>query len=97
MRIYIFKSEIRNELRAFAGDPTGIKLPTQYGPWTIIGIVGAAKDPPYKLSRDAIEAAIDAQGFQLWRLGKRLRDAGESSTRPQSDSGERRKRIHGHG
>jgi hypothetical protein len=36
MRIYIFKSETRQELRAFAGDPVGSKLPQQHGPWTAI-------------------------------------------------------------
>ena len=71
MRIYIFKSETRNALRAFAGEPTGSKLPSQHGPWTIVGVVGLAKDPPYNLSRAAIEEAIDAQGFQLWRLAKK--------------------------
>jgi hypothetical protein len=73
MRIYIFKSETRNELHAFAGDPDGGKLPPQHGPWTVTGIVGPAKDPPYNFSRDEIEAAIDTRGFQLWRLRKKMR------------------------
>jgi hypothetical protein len=67
MRIYIFKSEQR-ELRAFAGDPAGSKLPQQHGPWTAIGVVRPEVDPPHKLSRAAIERAIDRDGFQLWRL-----------------------------
>jgi hypothetical protein len=68
MRIYIFKSETRRELRAFAGDPGGSKLPQQHGPWTAIGVVRAESDPPHKLSRVSIERAIDGEGFQLWRL-----------------------------
>ena len=68
MRIYIFKSEIRNDLRAFTGDPGGSKLPKNHGPWTAIGVIGVDKDPPHKFSRGAIETAIDAEGFQLWRL-----------------------------
>jgi len=68
MRIYIFKSETRKDLRAFAGDPAGGKLPQKHGPWTATGIVGADKAPPHNLSRGLIERAIDAEGFQLWRL-----------------------------
>jgi hypothetical protein len=70
MRIYIFKSESRNGLRAFASDLTGAKLPKSHGPWTAIGAIGPDKAPPHNLSRDAIEAAIAAAGFQLWRLKK---------------------------
>ena len=74
MRIYIFKSETRKELYAFAGDPEGSRLPPHHGPWTAIGIVRPEKDPPHNFSRDAIEGAIDAEGFQLWRLGKRTQE-----------------------
>jgi hypothetical protein len=69
MRIYIFKSETRPGLRAFAGDPGGGKLPQQHGPWTAIGVVRPEADPPHKFSRVSIERAIDGDGFQLWRLG----------------------------
>jgi hypothetical protein len=72
MRIYIFKSETRNGLRAFAGDLVGSKLPQEHGPWTATGAVGPDKAPPYNFSRDAIEEAIDAEGFQLWRLVKKM-------------------------
>jgi hypothetical protein len=68
MRIYIFKSETRKDLRAFAGDPAGSKLPQQHGPWTAIGVVRPDADPPHKFSRVSIERAIGGDGFQLWRL-----------------------------
>ena len=55
MRIYIFKSETTGGLQAFAGDLRGSRLPQNHGPWTATG---------------AIEEAIDAEGFQLWRLKK---------------------------
>jgi len=71
MRIYVFKSETRRELHAFAGDPSGSKLPTQHGPWTVTGIVAADRTPPHKFSRAAIEEAIQGEGFQLWRLSKK--------------------------
>jgi hypothetical protein len=70
MRIYIFKSETRKVLHAFTGDPTGSKLPQNHGPWTVTGVVGPGRSPPHNFSRDAIEEAIDAEGFQLWRLIK---------------------------
>jgi hypothetical protein len=68
MRIYIFKSEARTGLRAFAGDPKGSKLPQNHGPWTVIGVVGVDRAPPHKFSRGAIEQAIGNAGFQLWRF-----------------------------
>jgi len=67
MRIYIFKSETTKALRAFAGDAAGSMLPKGHGPWTATGIVAEEKDPPHKFSRKAIESAIVAEGFQLWR------------------------------
>ena len=40
MRIYIFKSDAKRELRAFAGDIAGSKLPGQFRPWHLVGAVG---------------------------------------------------------
>ena len=71
MRIYIFKSETNKELRAFAGDLDGSRLPENHGPWTATGSVGPDKSPPHNFSRDAIEKAIGKAGFQLWRLSKK--------------------------
>lgn len=68
MRIYIFKSEVKSELRAFAGDAAGSKLPNQFRPWHVVGVVRPDQDPPHNLSRDEIERAIDTCGFQLWRM-----------------------------
>jgi hypothetical protein len=68
MRIYIFKSETRKDLRAFAGDPGGSKLPQRHGPWTAIGVIRPEVDPPHRFERVSIERAIDGDGFQLWRL-----------------------------
>jgi hypothetical protein len=70
MRFYIFKSNTTKDLRAFAGEPSGSKLPSNHGPWTVTGVVSADRVPPRNLSRDAIEAAIGGQGFQLWRFKK---------------------------
>jgi hypothetical protein len=70
-RIFIFKSEANSDLRAFGGDLAGMRLPSQFKPWRVIGAVAPGRAPPYNLSRDVIEKAIDGQGFQLFRLGKK--------------------------
>jgi hypothetical protein len=71
MRIYIFKSEPRPDLRAFGGDLAGSQLPKQFRPWRAVGAIGPDQDPPHELSRDVIETAIKTQGFQLWRMSKK--------------------------
>ena len=71
MRIFIFKSEASPDLCAFTGDLAGLQLPSQFKPWRAVGAIAPDRDPPYKLSRDTIEAAINASGFQLFRLGKK--------------------------
>jgi hypothetical protein len=68
MRLYVFKSDAGGELRAFAGDITGSKLPERYRPWHAVGAVAPGAAPPHGLSRDGIEKAIGDRGFQLWRL-----------------------------
>jgi hypothetical protein len=70
MRIFIFKSEVNPDLRAFGGDLDGSKLPSQFEPWSAVGAVAPEQVPPYKFPRDVIEKAIDDQGFQLFRLSK---------------------------
>ena len=68
MRIYVFKSETTRDLRAFTGDPAGTTLPKNHSPWTVTGVIAENKAPPHQLPRAAIEQAIDAEGFKLWRL-----------------------------
>jgi hypothetical protein len=70
MNIYIFKSEGKTELSAFAGDAEGSKLPGQFRPWHAVGVVGDGKALPHKISRATVEDAIEAHGFQLWRIKK---------------------------
>jgi hypothetical protein len=71
MRIFIFKSETRPDLRAFSDDMAGSRLPEQFRPWRAIGAVAPGRDPPYKLPRAAIETAVAENGFQLWRFSKK--------------------------
>lgn len=68
MNIYIFKSEGKTDLSAFAGDAEGSKLPSQFRPWHAVGVVGTGKALPHKISRSVVEDAIEAHGFQLWRI-----------------------------
>jgi hypothetical protein len=76
MRLFIFKSEANTSLLAFAGDASGRDLPDQFGPWRQIGAVRSESAPPYNLSRDTIEMAISAHGFQLWRVRSKVTKAG---------------------
>lgn len=71
MRIFIFKSEARPDLRAFGSDLAGSRLPKQFSPWHAVGAVAPDRDPPHDLSREVIETAINDRGFQLWRMSKK--------------------------
>jgi hypothetical protein len=74
MRLFMFKSEGNRALHAFAPDPGGEQLPARHGPWTAVGVVREDKDPPYRMSRKAIEKSIADQGFQLYRMKKAEQD-----------------------
>lgn len=39
MRIFIFKSELKPDLRAFSNDLAGSQLPKQFRPWHAIGAI----------------------------------------------------------
>jgi hypothetical protein len=71
MRIFIFRSEANPNLSAFCGDLAGLRLPSQFKPWHAVGAIAPDRDPPYQLSRDVIEAAIKADGFQLFRMSQK--------------------------
>ena len=66
MRIFMFQSRAKPDLRAFAGEPKGSGLPEKYGPWDAIGVVRPDSAPPHGFARTAIEAAIARDSFQLW-------------------------------
>ena len=67
MRIFMFTSQAKADLHAFAGDEGGTRLPEKYAPWGLTGALGSRKSPPHKFSRHVIEQAISKDGFQLWR------------------------------
>jgi hypothetical protein len=68
MQIYMFTSGSSSNLRAFAGDASGDKLPEQHGPWIADGSINPDQHPPHRFSRAKIEQAIKFEGFQLWRM-----------------------------
>lgn len=68
MRIYMFRSEGKPDLRAFAEKQSGDTLPKHLGPWHVTGVITEDRKPPFSLPRSAIEKAIGSQGFQLWRM-----------------------------
>jgi hypothetical protein len=72
MRIFIFKSESRPNLRAFGGDLLGSRLPKQFSPWRAIRAIAPDRDQPHNVSRGLIEDAIKTHGFQLWRMKKKV-------------------------
>jgi small subunit ribosomal protein S21 len=72
VRLFIFESNAKTGLRAFVGDVAGRNLPDQFSPWRQIGAVASGNAPPYNLSRDTIEKAISAHGFQLWRVKPKM-------------------------
>jgi len=73
MRLYVFRSDANGDLRAFAGDIEGSMLPERFGPWHLVGAVAPDAAPPHGLSRQGIERAIGAEGFQLWRLKRKAK------------------------
>ena len=60
LRIFIFKSEAKPDLRAFGSDLAV----------ACCGRRRTNQQPPYNLPRDVIERAIKDQGFQPFRLSK---------------------------
>ena len=63
MRLYVFKLDANRELRAFAGDMAGSKLPENFRPWHAVGAVALGAAPPHGLPREGIEKAIELQEF----------------------------------
>jgi hypothetical protein len=68
MQFYIFQSETKVGLKAFAGNAAGSDLPTKFSPWIAIGTVLPERAPPHGFSRAQIETSIQEEGFQLWRM-----------------------------
>jgi hypothetical protein len=68
--IHTFSSSKGTELYAFTGDADGRLLPARHGPWMHVDSVPSNRTLPHGIDRKAVEAAIEAHGFQMWRLRK---------------------------
>ena len=68
MRIFLFESQTRDGLHAFAGDIAGTRLPGRVGPWRLVSGSPPGASLPHGIPRRMIERAIGVEGFQLWRL-----------------------------
>jgi hypothetical protein len=68
MRIYVFASESRKGLHAFAGDSSGSRLPARVGPWRCLFAAAPGASLPHGIARRTVERAIVAEGYQLWRM-----------------------------
>ena len=79
MRIFVFESQSRKGLHAFAGDKTGSRLPGSVGPWRLLFGSETGRSLPHGISRPPIEEAIVAEGFQLWRLKVAAEEAAQAA------------------
>jgi hypothetical protein len=68
MRIFVFKSETRSNLCAFAGDMVGARLPEKFGPWRLTNTVPRGGALPHDVFRPPVEKAIMFEGFQMFRI-----------------------------
>jgi hypothetical protein len=66
-RLYMFRSTKTEAICSFSNNADGKGLPGKYAPWIGIGVVRPDQDPPHGMSALAIEAGIEANGYQMWR------------------------------
>ncbi|MDX2225333.1 MAG: hypothetical protein SFV21_21435 [Rhodospirillaceae bacterium] len=74
MRLFMFKADAHG-LNAFAGNAEGSELPARFAPWATDGVVEEGRQLPHGMSRHTIESAVKLEGFQLWRVKKKKKEA----------------------
>ena len=67
LHLFMFRSRKNDSLNAFAPDSAGERLPKKFAPWISVGVIRPDQTPPRGLGREAIEAGIAENGYQLWR------------------------------
>jgi len=65
--LFMYRSAKSESLFCFSRDAKGEGLPAAFSPWEMFGVVRSDQKPPHGLPRQAIEAGIDENGYQLWR------------------------------
>jgi hypothetical protein len=63
---YVFQSGRSTELRGFAEDAAGTKLPLEYGPWTLVQQITPDQGWDLGISRAVVATAVLENGFYLW-------------------------------
>lgn len=81
MRLFMFKAD-EHGFNAFAGDKDGSKLPEQFAPWVMDGVVEEGRRLPHDIARQTVESAVKLNGFQLWRIKKKESDKEASDEDP---------------
>lgn len=68
---YLFQAVNSPDLRGFAEEPTGAKLPPDLGPWTLIQQIRPNEEWTPTVSRAVVAAGIIENGFYLWGPAER--------------------------
>jgi hypothetical protein len=68
--IHTFSSTSGSGLFAFTDDAQGRNLPDRHGPWNHVGSTSTPRSLPHGVDRTVVEAAIEREGFQMWRPRK---------------------------
>lgn len=68
---YLFQAVNSPDLRGFAEEPTGAKLPPDLGPWTLIQQIRPNEEWTPTVSRAIVAAGIIENGFYLWGPAER--------------------------
>ena len=59
------RTDLDVRMKEIAGQAGGLSQRLKTDP---VGVIRDDKDPPHKFNRDAIEKAIESEGFQLFRM-----------------------------
>lgn len=65
--LFMYMSKKTKGMFCFSGDSRGEGLPPSFAPWVSYGVLRRDQTPPHGLSRQAIEAGVRENGYQLWR------------------------------
>ncbi|CAN7640709.1 PRC-barrel domain-containing protein [Bosea sp. LjRoot237] len=68
---YLFQAVNSPDLRGFAEEPAGAKLPRDLGPWTLVQQIRPNEEWTPTVSRAVVAAGIIENGFYLWGPAER--------------------------
>ena len=79
--LFMFYSKKTKGLFCFSSDSKGRGLPDSLSPWVAFGVLRPDQAPPHRMSREAIENGIAANGYQLWRENKPAKEIKNTTQR----------------